>query len=175
MFYVDYEDENGEVQRQALNAQDAQTITGASLSTILNSSDIEIPTSKAVLNAIEDSNIIYVGPDKPTDPNIKVWINTAEEGIGVVPILPRISTITLSKANWIGSANPWSQVVTINEITTNSKIDPQPNAVQIVALQDAEITLMFQNDNGVVTAWAIGNKPTEDYTMDVLITEVVHV
>lgn len=52
MFYIDYEDENGEVQRQALNAQDAQTLTGASLSTILNSSDIEIPTSKTVLDAL---------------------------------------------------------------------------------------------------------------------------
>lgn len=54
MFYVDYEDENGEVQRQALNAQNAQTLTGASLSTILNSSDIEIPTSKAVLDALAE-------------------------------------------------------------------------------------------------------------------------
>ena len=52
LFYIDYEDENGVVQRQALNAKDAETLTGASLSTILNASDIEIPTSAAVLNAI---------------------------------------------------------------------------------------------------------------------------
>jgi hypothetical protein len=53
LFYIDYEDENGVVQRQALNAKDAETLTGASLTTILNSSDVEIPTSKAVLTAIE--------------------------------------------------------------------------------------------------------------------------
>ena len=52
LFYIDYEDENGVVQRQALNAKDTETLTGASLSTILNASDIEIPTSAAVLNAI---------------------------------------------------------------------------------------------------------------------------
>lgn len=53
LFYIDYVDENGVLLRKALNAKDAETLTGASLSTILNSSDIEIPTSKAVLDAIE--------------------------------------------------------------------------------------------------------------------------
>ena len=53
LFYIDYKDENGTLQRKALNAKDAETLTGASLSTILNSSDVEIPTSKAVLDALE--------------------------------------------------------------------------------------------------------------------------
>lgn len=88
---------------------------------------------------------------------------------------PKLTTVTMPAANWTGNANPWSQVVAINGVTVSSKVDLQPTALQIVALQDAEITLMFQNGNGVVTAWAIGNKPTEDYTMDVLITEVVRV
>lgn len=85
---------------------------------------------------------------------------------------PKMTTITLPTANWTGDTNPWSQVVTINGVTANSKVDLQPTATQIVALQNAEITLMLQNDSGTVTAWAIGNKPTEDYTMQVLITEV---
>lgn len=86
---------------------------------------------------------------------------------------PKLANVTLSAANWTGSANPWSQVVTINGVTANSKIDLQPTAVQIVELQNAEITLMLQNDTGVVTAWAIGNKPTQDYEMQVLISEVI--
>ena len=52
LFYIDYKDENGTLQRRALNAKDAETLMGASLSTILNSSDVEIPTSKAVLDAL---------------------------------------------------------------------------------------------------------------------------
>ena len=56
LFYIDYKDNNGNLQRKALNAKDAEKLSGASLSTILNSSDIEIPTSKAVLDAIEDIN-----------------------------------------------------------------------------------------------------------------------
>ena len=52
LFYIDYKDKNGTLQRRALNAKDAETLMGASLSTILNSSDVEIPTSKAVLDAL---------------------------------------------------------------------------------------------------------------------------
>ena len=52
LFYIDYKDANGTLQRKALNAKDAETLTGASLAKILNSSDIEIPTSKAVLDAL---------------------------------------------------------------------------------------------------------------------------
>ena len=82
------------------------------------------------------------------------------------------TTVDILADNWTGDANPYSQVVAVNGATANSKVDLQPTAAQIVALQDAEISLMLQNDAGVVTAWAIGNKPTEDYTMQVLITEV---
>lgn len=46
-FYVDMNN-----QRIKLNAKDAETLMGASLSTILSSSDVEIPTSKAVLDAL---------------------------------------------------------------------------------------------------------------------------
>ena len=54
-FYIDYINENGDLTRKALNAQDAETLTGASLATILNSSDVEIPTSKAVLDALSSA------------------------------------------------------------------------------------------------------------------------
>lgn len=46
-FYVDMNDK-----RVKLNAKDAETLMGASLAAILNSSDVEVPTSKAVLDAI---------------------------------------------------------------------------------------------------------------------------
>lgn len=52
LFYIDYEDSNGVVQRKALNAKEAEKLAGASLATILNSTDLEIPTSKAVLTAL---------------------------------------------------------------------------------------------------------------------------
>lgn len=88
---------------------------------------------------------------------------------------PKLATITMSAANWTGDKNPWSQVVAINGVTANSKIDLQPTAVQIVELQDADIMLMVENNNGTATAYALGDKPTKDYTMQALITEVTPV
>lgn len=56
-FYVDLNvgtKEEPNNQRIKLNAAEADTLTGYSISTILNSSDSEMPTSKAVLDALED-------------------------------------------------------------------------------------------------------------------------
>ena len=47
-FYVDMHDE-----RVKLNAKDAETIMGASLATVLNPSDNEVPSSKAVQDALD--------------------------------------------------------------------------------------------------------------------------
>jgi hypothetical protein len=126
--------------------------------------EVFIPDTIARVSEVEEVK------DLVGDTSVSEQINTA-----VVALLPKCTTITLPAANWTGDANPWSQVVTVNGVTANSKVDLQPTAVQIVELQDSEITLMLQNDNGIITAWAIGNKPTEDYTMQVLITEVVRV
>lgn len=175
LFYIDYKDENGTLQRKALNAKDAETLTGASLSTILSSSDIEIPTSKAVFDAIEAANVVYVGPTEPTDPNIKVWINTAEEGTGVVPVLPRVSTITLSSSAWTGSASPYSQAVSIATVTSATKIELNPTVAQIVSLQNDDIALMAENDGGSVKIYSFGGKPSTDMTMQVTLTEVSYI
>ena len=89
-----------------------------------------------------------------------------------VSLLPKMTNITLSAANWAGDANPWSQVVTVNGTTAHSKIDLQPTAMQIVDMQNNDIAFMAENNDGVVTVYAIGSKPTADYTMQALITEV---
>lgn len=101
----------------------------------------------------------------------EVWgcVNASSDGASA----PKLITITMPAASWEGSSNPYSQVVACSGVNVNSKLDLQPTPTQIVDLQDAEISLMATNNNGVVTVWAIGNKPTSDYTMDVLITEVV--
>ena len=56
-FYIDFKDENGELTRKALNADEASRLTGHDIATILNSSDVEIPTSKAVMDAITVDSI----------------------------------------------------------------------------------------------------------------------
>lgn len=173
-FYIDYEDENGTLQRKALNSQDAETIMGASLATILSNTDLEIPTSNAVLSAIEAATEVYVGPTQPTDPNIKVWINTSEEGTGVIPLLPIITSVNLPASGWTGS-NPYYQTVDVPSASSTSMITLQPSATQIKMLQDEEITMTVENDgNGVITFYTIGAIPSFDMTMQILITAVAY-
>ena len=129
----------------------------------------------SVSEQIAAAQMVYVGPDMPTDPNIKVWINTSEEGTGVIPVLPRVSTITLAATSWTGSSSPYSQVVEIATVTTATKIDLQPTVTQLVSLQNDDIALMAENENGVVTIYSFGGKPSSDMTMQVLLTEVSYV
>lgn len=129
----------------------------------------------SVSEQIEAANIIYVGPNMPDDPKIQVWINTAEESVGIVPVLPRIATITLPKTSWVGNLAPYSQVVEISSVTSATKIDLQPTVSQIVELQNDDIALMAENINGIVTIYSFGGKPSADMTMQVLLTEVSYV
>ena len=129
----------------------------------------------AVADQIEAAQIVYVGPTQPTDPNIQVWINTVEEGTGIVPVLPRIASITLTKASWTGNASPYYQTVSINTVTASTKIDLQPTVAQITSLQNDDIALMAENTNGTVKIYSFGGKPSADMTMQALLTEVSYV
>ena len=130
---------------------------------------------KKVSEQIASAQLVYVGPTKPTDPNIKVWINTAEEGTGVIPVIPRISTINLSKTGWSGSSSPYYQTVSINTVTSATKVELNPTVSQIVSLQNDDIALMAQNDAGTVTIYSFGGKPSVDMTIQVTLTEVSYV
>lgn len=57
-FFIDHIDSNGELHRTQLNAKEAESIIGHDISTTLNSSDIEIPTSKAVMDAVGTANVL---------------------------------------------------------------------------------------------------------------------
>lgn len=116
---------------------------------------------------------IYIGDTEPTNENVLVWINTSEEWSGTMIAQDRLVTVSMPASGWTGSTNPWSQPLTINGITTSSKLDLNPTAHQIVALQNEEITLMISNEDGVAVAYAIGGKPSIDMHMQVLISEVV--
>ena len=113
------------------------------------STDAQYPSAKAVYDRQIDYNALANKPLKMT-------------------------TVSLLSENWVGGNSPFSQTVVINGITSSSKIDLQPTFTQLLELQDAEITLMITNDNGIATAYAMNNKPTKDYEMQVLITEVLN-
>jgi hypothetical protein len=75
-------------------------------------------------------------------------------------------------ASWIGSNNLYSQVVSIDGVTENSQVDLTPDVEQLEIFHDKDLTFVTENDGGTVTVYAIGQKPTNDYTIQVTITEV---
>lgn len=85
----------------------------------------------------------------------------------------RIAEITLFAANWQGNGIQYSQVVDIDGITKNSQVDLTPSVEHLVIFYEKDLTFVTENDNGVVTVYVIGQKPTNDYTMQVTIKEVV--
>ena len=84
----------------------------------------------------------------------------------------RIAYIDLLASNWIGDSSPYSQVVEIDGITENSQVDLTPSIEQLVVFYEKDLCFVTENDDGVVTVYALGQKPENDYTMQVTITEV---
>ncbi len=84
-----------------------------------------------------------------------------------------INSVTLLAADWIGDASPYSQVVEIAGTTNRSKIDIQPSTEQIEIFHEKDLTFVAENEDGVITIFCVGQKPTNDYTVQITATEVV--
>ena len=84
----------------------------------------------------------------------------------------KIRTITLPANAWVESNGTWSQVVQIDGVTRNSKIDLQPNKELLAYLLDEEISLVAENAERVVTIYAFNYRPEIDMVIQVTINEV---
>lgn len=85
----------------------------------------------------------------------------------------RISSVSLPASKWTGSGSLYSQVVSIPGITENSQVNLAPSVDQLAIFYEKDITFVTENDGGVVTVYVIGQKPQNDYTIQVDIVEVV--
>lgn len=85
----------------------------------------------------------------------------------------KISTVTLLSSEWQGATSPYSQVVNIAGATENSKIDLNPTIEQLNIFREKDITFVVANSGGIITVYCIGEKPENDYTIQVSIMEVM--
>ena len=92
-------------------------------------------------------------------------------GTGKNPVA-KIGEVTLSSSGWIGDVSPYSQVITVEGVTENSQVDLTPSVEQLSIFYEKDLAFVTENENGVVTVYAIGQKPQNDYTIQVTITEV---
>jgi hypothetical protein len=84
----------------------------------------------------------------------------------------RVAEITILASEWVGETTPYSQVVAIDGITEYSQVDLTPSVEQLVVFREKDLTFVTENEDGVVSVYAIGQKPTNDYTIQVTIKEV---
>lgn len=84
----------------------------------------------------------------------------------------RLAEVTLLASAWKGSGNLYSQVVAVDDVTAYSKVDLLPSVEQLASFYSKDVSFVTENDNGVVTVFAIGEKPTTDYNIQASITEV---
>ena len=98
-------------------------------------------------------------------------------------VFSKVVTTTLLAANWSVAQddngnqipNTWAQVVLQNseDITVNSKVNLQPSAKQLVTFKEQGWVFVAENEDGVITVFCVGPKPTIDITMQATVKEVV--
>lgn len=85
----------------------------------------------------------------------------------------RLTEVKLLANAWAGYASPYSQVVNIEGTTPYSLVDLQPSVEQLEIFHEKDIAFTTENNDGVVTVYVIGDKPTNDYTIQATIMEVI--
>ena len=101
-------------------------------------------------------------------------LNTAIENVKTA-CLPKVTSITLTTANWVFSANAYYQDVPLNCVTTTSKVDLQPTYYQLAEWQTDGLAFSTESRSGVVRVWVTDVEPKEDITIQVTVQEVVEV
>ena len=97
----------------------------------------------------------------------------AFSGMTIAGTPAKISSVTLSADAWEGESSLYSQVVEIEGVTEFSQVDLTPSVEQLATFYEKDLTFVTENEDGIVTVYAIGQKPQNDYTIQVTITEVV--
>ncbi len=100
-------------------------------------------------------------------------------------VLPTPASITLLPDEWHQVVdeethepipNRYYQLVTVNNavITPNSKVDLQPSPDQLAIFHEKDLTFTAINRGGNVRVCVVGQKPTQEYVMQVTVTEVAY-
>ena len=102
------------------------------------------------------------------------WSNSYDEFStgGSAYSIARIGWVDLPASAWVSEGSLHSQVVEIEGVTECSQVDLTPSVEQLAVFYEKDLTFVTENEDGVVTVYAIGQKPTNDYTIQVTITEV---
>ena len=130
-------------------------------------------TTPATLPVLEGLETAAQVVEKHPDILEGILARLAELESGAGGARAKLRDVTLLAANWQDYTDgQYCQIVEVADATKNSYILPNLNAGQISIMQNKVITFHFENDGGVITAFATGDRPTLDYTIQVIVLEV---
>lgn len=103
-------------------------------------------------------------------------------GFDFARLMPKTVSVTLLADNWIDGTDEngdlipdsWCQVVLQGSefVTEYSLIDLQPSISQLAIFHEKDLAFVTENDGGVITVFCVGQRPTNDYTIQATVTEV---
>ena len=115
------------------------------------------------------------GVDYFTSKEIEAILKPIRDEIASLTAKSLVKTVMISlpATAWVtDSENQYSMIVDIAGVTEYSKVDLQPTPEQLAIFHEKDVTFVTENEDGVVTVYCIGQKPTLDYEMQATITEV---
>lgn len=89
---------------------------------------------------------------------------------------PDAAYVTLYADKWVQADDKrWYQIVNVSNanITPNSKVDLQPSSEQLCVFHQKDLAFVAENEDGVISVYCVGQVPTNDYTIQTTVTEVV--
>lgn len=88
---------------------------------------------------------------------------------------PRKVNVTLLASAWADTdkGRIYTQEIAINNVTENTQVDLTPSDEQMDIFSDKDLAFVVTNEARHIIVSAIGEKPTNDYTMQATVTEVV--
>lgn len=125
-----------------------------------------------VIQRPKPDDYVYIETEVWTYKDLDERIKALEKGGTGGGYSARISEVVLTSEGWKGDTSPYSQVVDIEGVTPNSQVDLTPSIEQLSVFYQKDLAFVTENENGVVTVYSLGDKPQNDYVIQVTITEV---
>lgn len=126
-----------------------------------------------ILEALKNkSDVDHIHDIYVTNEETKEIVNNLLEVLESKTKIVKIGYVSLLADAWEGEGGLYSQVVELDGVTENSQVDLTPSVQQLAVFYNKDLAFVTENYGGVVTVYAIGQKPTNDYIIQVTITEV---
>ena len=141
----------------------------------LNGDEVEYAWNTGIYKDIVIIESINNGESAMTN-NVDALIayrNTIIEQVSAGITNGRIGYVDILANKWVGGSSPYSQVVQIEGVTENTQVDLTPSVEQLAVFHNKDLAFVTANTGGTVTVYAVGQRPANNYNIQVTMKEVV--